>query len=151
MRIPIVSGMVTGVVCRSASHNFCFGEIPEEFKNTDDADYFCIICGDTAVKLYHSQDCCESVTLEDVVGYPEYLVGSYLISVEACYSEGDQLNSYDESYTWTYYKIETSKGGLSLRFYGESNGYYSEEVDCKVFAKGDFSKAVYHSYWIEEE
>ena len=38
-----------------------------------------------------------------------------------------------ESYTWTFYKIETNKGGLWVRWLGESNEYYSEEVNVTFF------------------
>lgn len=88
-------------------------------------------------QLYHDQDCCESVWLEDVNGDFDDLVGSpLLIADEVTNLEHDMKadgprNEYDDSYTWTYYKLHTIKGGVHLRWYGTSNGYYSERVDFR--------------------
>lgn len=86
--------------------------------------------GDTA-ELYHEQDCCEDVYLEDVVGDPQDLVGTPVLLAEEVSS--GRRGGYDYgTHTWTFYKIATVKGEVTLRFYGSSNGYYSEGVDFAI-------------------
>ena len=80
--------------------------------------------------LYHSTDCCESVVVEDIIGDLEDLEGwPLLIAREDYNADGPDLN--EESYTWTFYNFATFKGYVTIRFLGTSNGYYSEDVDCR--------------------
>jgi len=77
-------------------------------------------------RLYHEQDCCESVALEDVAGGElSDLNGEKILS--AVEASKEDANASDSG-TWTFYIIRTQKVTLTLRWYGMSNGYYSEEV-----------------------
>lgn len=88
-------------------------------------------CDDgTTYRLYHSQDCCESVVVEDVCGDPADLIGSPIVQAEES-SNTDPIEGHKchDSFTWTFYRLSTAKGQVVIRWLGESNGYYSESVD----------------------
>jgi len=80
--------------------------------------------------FYHDQNCCESVALNDFDGCADDMIGATIISAEAVSNKdsGEKPSEYADSWTWTFYKIETTKGGILMRWLGESNGYYSESV-----------------------
>jgi hypothetical protein len=112
--------------------NKMLGEIMTEVVISSDYDImlFKSSTGKT-FKFIHYQDCCEGVSIEDVCGDLADLVGSPLLMAE----EVDNLEDFHpddsqyESCTWTFYKFGTSKGSVTVRWLGISNGYYSESVD----------------------
>ena len=78
--------------------------------------------------FFHAQDCCESVSIEDVCGDLEDLVGEPLLLAEEVSGATEPDVEHSESYTYTFYKFATRKGYVDVRWLGESNGYYSEGV-----------------------
>lgn len=82
-------------------------------------------------EMEHNQDCCERVDIDDVIGDINDIIGSPILKATedtSCTNIREQ--SYpDDSFTWTFYNIATVKGNVTIKWYGASNGYYSESVD----------------------
>lgn len=95
-------------------------------QNGDDELYFTTTDG-TTYKMFHYQDCCELVYIEDIIGDLGDLIGAPLLMAEEVTERGREDNW--KSQTWTFYKFATLKGYVTIRWLGESNGYYSESVD----------------------
>lgn len=91
-------------------------------------------------RFYHEQDCCETVAIEDVVGDLEDLIDVPVLVAEETvgYPPGEEVmrrlgaEPPEDSWTWTFYRFATVKGTVTVRWYGASNGYYSERVSFVV-------------------
>jgi hypothetical protein len=73
--------------------------------NKDNNELHLVATDGNEYAMYHRDDCCESVRIEEIIG------------------------DLPESFTWTFYKLGTAKGFVTIRWLGTSNGYYSERVD----------------------
>jgi hypothetical protein len=98
----------------------------------EDIIRFHLDTGDT-VEMFHEQDCCECVTVEDVCGNIADLIETPIVSAEETTNSDRHPSDIDKkcddySFTWTFYRIATRKGSVVIRWYGESNGCYSESV-----------------------
>ena len=105
------------------------GKTFSNVQRENDEEIIFLMSDGTKYKMYHQQDCCECVRIEDVEGDLEDLIGSPILQAEESTNNDAPRPEYAESYTWTFYKLATVKGYVTIRWLGESNGYYSEGVD----------------------
>lgn len=87
-----------------------------------------------AFVLTHTQDCCEDVYIDDLGGDLDDLIGNELNIAECVYQYGD--TDYG-TYTWSFIKFATIKGYVDIKFYGSSNGYYSEAASVYEIENGN--------------
>ena len=90
-------------------------------------------CG-RSFRMDHEQNCCEDVTLEDINGDVNDLIGEEIL--EAREDTNSQVNE-EGSLTWTFYTIKSRRGTVVIRWYGTSNGFYSEAVDVTEILEED--------------
>ena len=99
-----------------------------------------------AVRLWHQQDCCESVHIEDITGDLNDLVGNPILRAQVRTEDGE--SSYGDL-TYTYYELATIKGSVTIRWYGSSNGYYSTRVSLAEYDVDEDGDVVWSSQDID--
>ena len=105
-------------------------------KQGDDSIQFWDIDGRHYI-MHHVQDCCESVWIEDVCGDWSDIIGYVILEAyeeRGCAKppEGWEPEDYSEQTDWTFYRLSTIKGTVTIRWGGESD-YYSTSVDfCEL-------------------
>jgi hypothetical protein len=102
--------------------------------NADAGEIDFIAASGEHFRMYHEQDCCESVVINDVNGDIADLIDSPITTAEESTSgarpeDVPKPDYEDYSQTWTFYRIGTARGMVVIRWWGSSNGYYSEAVD----------------------
>jgi hypothetical protein len=115
--------------------NTLLGRVFTNIDKTDERITFTCNDGDT-FSMFHSQDCCESVTVEDVCGEMEDLIGTPILDAREETSDTNPegiTKEWQDHFTWTFYILRTLKGSVTIRWYGESNGYYSESVELYCY------------------
>ena len=113
----------------SCDLNEIVGKTPVEIVNDKIKDqiHFKMSDGSHYVML-HCQDCCESVSVEDIAGDLDDLLNTPITLAEARsnYKQG----KYGDQ-RWTFYELQGSRGYVTIRWYGSSNGYYGTSVDFR--------------------
>lgn len=104
--------------------------------------FFATENGDT-IRFYHEQDGWENVSVDEVCGNLKDLIGLPLVIAEEICNKDTGKHVYDKygkSYTWTVHRFATEKGSVQIRWYGSSNGQFSEKVDCHYNGKNYYGK-----------
>lgn len=102
--------------------------------NGSEDDEIVIVTTEGTIRMYHQQNCCESVYVEDIIGSLDDLVGGQMVLIEERINpeEAEATSDYYRTETWTFYEVRTTKGDVTIRWYGSSNGYYSEAVTVEL-------------------
>ena len=88
------------------------------------------------LRLYHDQDCCETVELVSIDGDICKLIGKPILSTELGVDEDyDGPEISDDSGTETKITLRCDAETVIMRWIGESNGYYGEDVDFEILQK----------------
>ena len=84
------------------------------------------------LSMRHNHECCETVVVKQIDGDLNDLVDTPILSA---YRETKGIDyEYNKSFyveradLWTFYRLQSAKGPVTISWHGTSNGYYTVEV-----------------------
>lgn len=104
------------------------GKIISKIDNYRDELVF--ITNDGDFRQIYIPDCCAQCSIEEIHGDLHDLIGHPVLMAEEV---TNKEYSDHESKTWTFYKLATIKGSVTIRWFGSSNGYYSEAPSFETY------------------
>ena len=112
------------------------------FAGSSEVDFWCK--DGYMIRMCHHRECCESVEIESVdseVNNADIYTDCEWCKIEQASSE-DGGAEYGIS-KWTFYKLTTNEGYDTIRWLGESNGWYGVSVDFELWQYDD------RDLWVE--
>lgn len=114
-------------------------EVERSLYNANDALFFKTADGEFYI-MTHDQECCESVSIDDICGDFADLLNEKILTAEElnndCPVDEERI---EDTYTWTFYHLATFHGDVTIRWFGTSNGYYSESADLYKIDEEDYN------------
>ena len=114
-------------------------EVEKSCYDLNDALFFKTADGEFYI-MTHEQDCCENVYIDDICGDFADLLNEKILTAEELnndYPVGEEC--IEDTYTWTFYHLATFHGDVTIRWFGTSNGCYSESADLYQIDEEDYN------------
>lgn len=87
-------------------------------------------------KIFHDQFCCELFEIDNTCGDYEKLLNEPVLIAEK--TSKDILKDCLKSVTWSFYKLGTRLGYVTIRWYCISNGQYSANVNFEEISEREY-------------
>lgn len=118
-------------------------EVERGLYDSNDALFFKTADGEFYI-MTHAQEGWENVYIDDVCGDFTDLLNEKILTAEELNNDYPvDEECIEDTYTWSSYHLATFHGDVAIRWFGTSDGYYSEsanlykidEEDYNVYAK----------------
>lgn len=113
---------------------------------TDKLNFITVVCDNKFYNMEGDDDLAH-IEIDDINGDLNDLINSPLLIAEENTNRDlpskENIDYDDDSYTWTFYKLATIKGYVDIKWYGCSNGYYSEEIIFSEIALHNLANPYY--------
>lgn len=114
-------------------------KVDRSLYNSNDALFFKTADGEFYI-MTHDQECCENVSIDDICGDFSDLLNQEIQTAEELSNDYPvDEECIENTYTWTFYHLATFHGDVTIRWFGTSNGYYSETAEFYKISEEDYN------------